>query len=102
MINDLRTHLIDSVRYRLRADVPVGIYLSGGIDSSALAGIANYLVRHEGVKMGSLPPDQAICCFSIAFDAESGVDESSECTAPFSHSLMLWIARGFWATRGVR
>lgn len=78
MIAQLRTHLLDAVRLRLRADVPVGIYLSGGIDSSALAGIANHLVREEGVKMGSLDPGKAICCFSIAFDEESGFDESGE------------------------
>jgi asparagine synthetase B (glutamine-hydrolysing) len=78
MISTLRAHLLDSVRLRLKADVPVGIYLSGGIDSSALAGIANHLVRKEGVRMGSMEPEHAICCFSIGFDTESGFDESGE------------------------
>jgi len=91
MVSALRAHLLDSVRLRLKADVPVGIYLSGGIDSSALAGIANHLVREEGVKMGSLQPEQAICCFSIAFDQESGFDESGECWQQIRSSLAAYL-----------
>jgi asparagine synthase (glutamine-hydrolysing) len=55
--------LKDAARIRLRADVPVGAYLSGGLDSSAIAAI----VRKLGVSQ--------LDTFSIAFSDEK-FDES--------------------------
>jgi asparagine synthase (glutamine-hydrolysing) len=56
---ELRERLRDSVRAHLVADVPVGVLLSGGIDSSALVALA----AHESAKR--------ISTFSIGFEERS-------------------------------
>jgi asparagine synthase (glutamine-hydrolysing) len=78
IILGLRERLLDAVRRRLHADVPVGVYLSGGLDSSGLAGMAAHLINTEGAKFGNDASGDSsrLKCFSVQFDKDSGADES--------------------------
>lgn len=78
IIQGIRERLLEAVRLRLRADVPVGIYLSGGLDSSSIAGMVTHLVKQEHTSLGSdaSGAPSRIRCFTVQFDKDSGVDES--------------------------
>jgi asparagine synthase (glutamine-hydrolysing) len=56
MVDALRVEIEEAIRLRLRADVPVGFYLSGGLDSCSLLGMAT--------RLGARAPR----AFTIAFD----------------------------------
>lgn len=65
LAEELRTLLIDAVRIQLRADVPVGAYLSGGLDSSVIATLIRHYTTNE------------LRTFSITFD-DAIYDESKQ------------------------
>ncbi len=46
-VEGARTHLINSVKLRLRADVPLAFCMSGGVDSNALISIAKNIFNHD-------------------------------------------------------
>lgn len=45
--SDIRSLLFDAVKLRLRADVPIGTCLSGGLDSSTIVAIMSKLLKQE-------------------------------------------------------
>lgn len=73
MIEGVRERMVDSVKERMVADLPVAVYLSGGIDSSCVAGIANELVRKKD-------PNERVKLFSISFTDGGIFDEKDLAT----------------------
>ncbi|KAJ7194329.1 putative asparagine synthase [Mycena pura] len=69
MILKVRELLVGAVRLRLRSDVPLAVYLSGGIDSSSVAGIATHLLRETD-------PDAKLTTFTLAYIEDPTTDES--------------------------
>lgn len=74
-LEELRSTLDEVVRSQLVADVPVGVFLSGGIDSSTVAAYAARAARESGRKLQS---------FSIGF-ARRDYDESELARAVAKH-----------------
>jgi asparagine synthase (glutamine-hydrolysing) len=72
--------LSDAVKMRLRADVPVGVYLSGGIDSSIVLSLMNQL------------SPEMLHAFTLSFDHadfdESEVAREMAARATASHSVI--------------
>jgi asparagine synthase (glutamine-hydrolysing) len=64
---ELRSRLDSTIRSQMVADVPVGVFLSGGIDSSTVAAFAARASRESGSRLQS---------FSIGFD-DPRYDESA-------------------------
>ncbi|MGY0611387.1 asparagine synthase (glutamine-hydrolyzing) [Luteimonas sp. A501] len=69
---ELRERLTDAVRLQLRADVPVGAYLSGGLDSSGIVALIRTATRTP------------VRTFSVAF-AQREFDESEHQLAMVRH-----------------
>jgi asparagine synthase (glutamine-hydrolysing) len=62
--DELHALLLDAVRIHLRSDVPVGVFLSGGLDSSAMVA----LLSEAGIRN--------IKTFSVAYDEPGEYDET--------------------------
>ena len=74
-IDEFHSLLYESVRTRLISDVPVCCHLSGGLDSSTIAGMMSKMMSNKPVH-----------CFTIVFpDTDTEYDEDSLATETVEH-----------------
>lgn len=77
---------IDSVRLRLRADVPAGTCLSGGLDSSSIVCVANDLLhKHLGSSLGDRQQSFSAVYEEKSFDESRFIEEVVKKTGIKSH-----------------
>ncbi|HET8864604.1 MAG TPA: asparagine synthase (glutamine-hydrolyzing), partial [Gracilimonas sp.] len=81
-VEKLKELFLDSVKLHLRSDVPLGVALSGGIDSSAIVSAVRYL-----------EPDKPLNTFSYiasddAISEEKWIDQLNEKMAAKGHKVM--------------
>lgn len=72
---ELRQLLIDTVRHHMVADVPVGVFLSAGIDSNVIASLATEITPH-------------LCTVTLAFDEYTGTEHDEAPLAEAAAKLL--------------
>lgn len=102
-VDEFHDLLLEAVRLRLQSDVPVCCHLSGGLDSSAVAGIMSHLKQ------------EPVHCFSIVFpqaDNEYNEDEFAtetvdKCGAVMhrvevsQHDILRYLPEAVWHSEGL-
>lgn len=80
---EFRNKFKESVTLRLRADVPTGYCLSGGLDSSAIVCMADRIIRKKG--SGAEQHTVSSCFEDKRYDEQEYIDEVVRETSVISH-----------------
>lgn len=81
-VEEADTRITESIRLRLRADVPVGVFLSGGIDSGIVTAIASRL-------QGKSLPTFTVGFEDSCFDERGVAKQISDCYGTDHHEVLL-------------
>lgn len=83
--DNFRKKFEKSIKLRMRADVPVGYCLSGGLDSSSIVSMANELVKQSGQKVEQHAVSS--CFEDKAYDEQEYIDEVVKRADLHSHKI---------------
>src|SRR5690606_7822491 len=68
ILEDVRAHLAESVRLHLRSDVPLGLFLSAGVDSASMLALMAAELRAAG-------GNQPVRTFTVGYDMKTRDNE---------------------------